>query len=87
MWVCYRTSWTFPAHKLLHLPDGDFSIVFASSTEDVPILSRAECLNLVVVAMKLLQDLAGLCVHDVNLSLGRAAAHSTNPHLEGLQRD
>lgn len=66
---------------LLHLPDGDLSVVFASSAEDVPILSGAERSHLVAVALKLLQDLVPFCIQDVNLPFGSAAANTANPHL------
>ena len=60
--------------------------MFPSATEDVPVLSRAECRHFVIVAMKLLQDLVALGVQDVNLPFGRTAAHTTDPHLEREKR-
>lgn len=66
---------------LLHLPDSDFSILFASSAEDVAILSGAERHHLVVVAVELLQDLVMFGAQDVNLPFGRTAADTADPHL------
>lgn len=67
---------------LLYFPDGDFSVLFSSSTEDIPVLSRAERRHFVVVAVQLFQDLVVFCVQDVNLPFGRTAANTANPYLE-----
>lgn len=77
----YSVHWQ-SVNPLLHLPDCDLSVKFATAAEDVPILGGAERRHLVVVAVKLLQHLVALCVQDVNLAFGRAAAHAAHPHLE-----
>ncbi|TNN45362.1 hypothetical protein EYF80_044438 [Liparis tanakae] len=75
----FRTS-PFPA--LLHLPDGDLSVVFAGSAEDVAVFRGGERRHLVVVAVQLLQDLVALCVQDVDLAFGGTAADTADPYLE-----
>lgn len=59
--------------------------MFAGAAENVAVLGGAQRRHLVVVAVKLLQDLVALSVQDVNLPFGRAAAHTPNPHLETQQ--
>lgn len=71
---------------LLHLPDGDLSVLFASSTENVPVLSRAERRDPVAVTLELLQDLVALGVYDVNLPFSGTEAQTPDPHLEGMMQ-
>lgn len=49
--------------SLLDIPDGNLAIQVCGTTEDVAVLSRAQCLDAVSVGLQLLCHTAALWVH------------------------